>query len=147
MRSQNAEKHDDAAGPGRGFVDVFDTDGHLLRRLVSAGRFNSPWERSRARRMPSDDSAATSLVGNFGDGRINVFDDNGRFIDQLEGADGRPLVLEGLWTLTLGGGKTSSSDTLYFTSGPAVRLMVYSERLPRSRPFRRRLRTIERSDD
>ena len=30
---QDSQKHDDAAGPGRGFVDVFDTDGHLLRRL------------------------------------------------------------------------------------------------------------------
>ena len=27
---QNAAKHDDVAGPGNGFVDVFDTDGHLL---------------------------------------------------------------------------------------------------------------------
>jgi uncharacterized protein (TIGR03118 family) len=115
---QNAEKHDDAAGPGRGFVDVFDTDGHLLRRLVSRGALNSPWGVARASHAFGRFSGDI-LVGNFGDGRINVFDDNGRFIDQLEGADGRPLVLDGLWTLTLGGGKTSSSDTLYFTSGPA----------------------------
>jgi hypothetical protein len=30
----------------------------------------------------------------------------------------RPLVIDGLWTLTLGGGAKSSSDTLYFTAGP-----------------------------
>jgi len=40
---QNGEKHDDVARPGNGFVDVFDTDGHLLRRLASRGRLNSPW--------------------------------------------------------------------------------------------------------
>ena len=27
---QNAAKHDDVAGPGNGFVNVFDTNGHLL---------------------------------------------------------------------------------------------------------------------
>ena len=31
---------------------------------------------------------------------------------------GKPLVIDGLWTLTLGGGAKSSSDTLYFTAGP-----------------------------
>jgi len=40
---QNGEKHDDVARPGNGFVDVFDTDGHLLRRFASRGRLNSPW--------------------------------------------------------------------------------------------------------
>jgi uncharacterized protein (TIGR03118 family) len=40
---QNAEKHDDVAGQGNGFVDVFDTDGHLLRRFASHGQLNSPW--------------------------------------------------------------------------------------------------------
>lgn len=27
-------------------------------------------------------------------------------------------MIDGLWALTLGGGKSSSSDTLYFTAGP-----------------------------
>ena len=35
---QNAQKHDDVAGAGNGFVDVFDTDGNLLKRLASADR-------------------------------------------------------------------------------------------------------------
>ena len=30
----------------------------------------------------------------------------------------KPLVIDRLWTLTLGGGLNSSSDTLYFTAGP-----------------------------
>jgi uncharacterized protein (TIGR03118 family) len=45
---QNAQKHDDVAGRGNGFVDVFDTDGHLLRRFASRGRLNSPWGMTRA---------------------------------------------------------------------------------------------------
>ncbi|MBV8738728.1 MAG: TIGR03118 family protein, partial [Alphaproteobacteria bacterium] len=45
---QNAQKHDDVAGPGNGFVDVFDTDGNLLKRFASQGPLNSPWGVTRA---------------------------------------------------------------------------------------------------
>src|SRR5690348_7194916 len=45
---QNAEQHDDVSGPGNGFVDVFDTDGNLLRRFASRGPLNSPWGMTRA---------------------------------------------------------------------------------------------------
>jgi uncharacterized protein (TIGR03118 family) len=58
------------------------------------------------------------LIGNFGNGRINVFDTRGKFIDELDDTHGKPLVIEGLWALTLGGGAKSSPDTLYFTAGP-----------------------------
>jgi uncharacterized protein (TIGR03118 family) len=115
---QNAQKHDDVAGVGHGFVDVFDTDGHLLRRFASGGLLNSPWAVARASYALGRFSGEI-LVGNFGDGRINVFDKRGRFIDQLDGPDGKALVIDGLWTLTLGGGRTSASDTLYFTAGPS----------------------------
>jgi uncharacterized protein (TIGR03118 family) len=114
---QNAPKHDDVKGPGNGFVDVFDTDGHLLRRFASQGALNSPWGVARA----SFDFGVFSgqiLVGNFGDGRINVFDSNGNFLAQLANTNGKALSIDGLWTLTLGGGAKSSSDTLYFTAGP-----------------------------
>jgi uncharacterized protein (TIGR03118 family) len=114
---QNAAKHDDVAGPGQGFVDVFDTDGHLLRRFASRGSLNSPWGITRAS-FAFGRLSGRILIGNFGNGRINAFDDNGRFIDELDDAHGKPLVIDGLWALTLGGGRGSSSDTLYFTAGP-----------------------------
>jgi len=47
-----------------------------------------------------------------------VFDNEGRMIDELRDAHGKPLVIDGLWTLTLGGGAGSSSDTLFFSAGP-----------------------------
>ena len=34
---QDADKHDDVAGRGHGFVDVFDTSGNLLQRVASRG--------------------------------------------------------------------------------------------------------------
>ena len=114
---QNAEKHDDVAGRGNGFVDVFDTDGHLLRRFASRGALNSPWGITRAS-FAFGRFSGKILIGNFGDGHINVFDNDGRFVDQLENASGNPLAIDGLWTLTLGGGLKSSPDTLYFSAGP-----------------------------
>ena len=114
---QNLPKHDDVAGPGNGFVDVFDTNGFLLRRFASRGPLNSPWGVARAS-FAFGRFSGDILVGNFGNGKINVFASQGRFIDELDRPNGKPLVIDGLWTLTLGGGRTSSSDTLYFTAGP-----------------------------
>jgi uncharacterized protein (TIGR03118 family) len=114
---QNMEKHDDVAGPGHGFIDVFDTDGHLLRRFASRGPLNSPWGMTRASHAFGPFSGLI-LVGNFGNGKINVFSSQGHFIDELDLPNDKPLVIDGLWKLTLGGGAKSSSDTLYFTAGP-----------------------------
>ena len=114
---QNAEKHDDVAGPGNGFVDVFNTDGHLLRRFASQGPLNSPWGVVRAS-FAFGRFSGDILVGNFGDGEINAFDSNGHFLGTLQDSTGTPVVIDGLWTLTLGGGRNASSDTLYFTAGP-----------------------------
>jgi uncharacterized protein (TIGR03118 family) len=114
---QDSEKSDDVAGPGNGFVDVFDTDGNLLRRFASRGPLNSPWGMTRA----SFDFGRFSgdiLIGNFGNGRINAFDSDGNFLGALKDANGKAIKIDGLWTLTLGGGRNSSSDTLFFTAGP-----------------------------
>jgi uncharacterized protein (TIGR03118 family) len=114
---QNAQKHDDVAGPGNGFVDVFDTDGNLLRRFASRRPLNSPWGVARAS-FAFGRFSGDVLVGNFGDGQINAFDSNGNFRGTLRDSKGKPIAIDGLWTLTLGGGRNSSSDTLYFTAGP-----------------------------
>ena len=96
---------------------MFDTDGHLLRRFASRGPLNSPWGITRAS-FAFGRFSGKILIGNFGDGRIDAFEDDGRFIDALDDAQGKPLIIDGLWTLTLGGGRGSSPDTLYFTAGP-----------------------------
>ena len=114
---QDADKHDDVGGPGSGFVDVFDTDGHLLRRFARHGVLNSPWGLARAPYGFGPLSGAI-LVGNFKDGRINAFDARGHLLGALRGTDGRPLVIEGLWALAFGGGAKSSPESLYFTAGP-----------------------------
>jgi uncharacterized protein (TIGR03118 family) len=111
---QDAAKQDDVPGPGNGYVDVFDTDGHLLQRLVSQGPLDSPWGLARAPAGFGKFSHAL-LIGNFGDGRINAFDPaNGHFLGRLKGADGQPIVIAGLWALAFG---KPFSRSLYFTAG------------------------------
>jgi uncharacterized protein (TIGR03118 family) len=95
---QNDEQHDDVAGPGNGFVDVFDTNGHLLQRFASHGTLDSPWGMAVA---PGGFGAFSHalLIGNFGDGRINAFNRNaGVFLGQLADTAGQPITIDGLLT-------------------------------------------------
>jgi len=116
---QDAAKHDDVPGPGHGFVDVFNLDGALDERLISNGALNSPWGLQIA---PSSfgQFAGDLLVGNFGDGEIHAYNaTTGAFLGTLDRANGNPLVIDGLWALTIGnGGSGGSLNTLYFTAGP-----------------------------
>ncbi|HEV3339063.1 MAG TPA: TIGR03118 family protein, partial [Pirellulales bacterium] len=121
---QNAAKHDDVAGFGNGFIDIYNTSGTLLQRLVtgrpgdSTSPLNSPWGMAIAP-AGSGDFAGDLLVGNFGDGKINAFDpNNGTFLGTLSGASGSPIVIEGLWGLAFGNGTAAgSTNTLFFTAG------------------------------
>jgi uncharacterized protein (TIGR03118 family) len=114
---QNAEKKDDVGGPGSGFVDVFDTDGHLLKRFAAHGVLNSPWGLARAP-YGFGQFAGDILIGNFKDGRINAFDTRGYFVGALRDPHHQPITIDGLWALTFGGGAKSSPEQLFFTAGP-----------------------------
>jgi uncharacterized protein (TIGR03118 family) len=116
---QDADRHDDVAGKGLGYVDVFDPNGQLLDRFVSKGPLNAPWGLALA---PAGfgEFSNTLLVGNFGDGRINAFDlVSGKHLGALKGADGKALAIDGLWGLAFGNGLNDQPvNTLFFTSGP-----------------------------
>ncbi|MBV8684818.1 MAG: TIGR03118 family protein [Caulobacteraceae bacterium] len=116
---QNAAKHDDVAGPGNGYVDVFSNNGTFLRRLVSqGGQVNSPWGLDIA---PAGFGkfGGDLLVGNFGDGTISVFNPlTGAFLGVLDGPNGQPIVEGDLWGLINGGGGVAGNpNAVYFTSG------------------------------
>ncbi|HSZ53088.1 MAG TPA: TIGR03118 family protein [Caulobacteraceae bacterium] len=116
---QDAAKHDDVAGPGNGYVDVFSLNGTLLQRLVSqGGPINSPWGLDIA---PAGFGkyAGDLLVGNFGDGTISVFNaTTGMYDGKLTGAGGKPIVEGDLWGLINGnGGSGGNVNDVYFTAG------------------------------
>jgi uncharacterized protein (TIGR03118 family) len=114
---QDAAKHDDVACPGCGFVDVYDSSGNLLGRLISGGALNSPWGMAIA---PTGFGSFTGdlLVGNFGNGWINVFSPTGTWLATLDDTSGNPIVIDGLWNIGVGnGGAAGSPNILYFTAG------------------------------
>jgi uncharacterized protein (TIGR03118 family) len=115
---QDATLHDDVAGRGHGFVDVFTNSGTFVRRLVTRGALDSPWGLALAPggfgRFGGD-----LLVGNFGNGHINVYNPvTGRHLGQLRGASGRPIVIDGLWGLMFGNGNAAKTNQLIFSAGP-----------------------------
>jgi uncharacterized protein (TIGR03118 family) len=59
------------------------------------------------------------LVGNFGDGRINVVDPStGDFLGQLRDRDNRAITIDGLWGLAFGNNANAGpANTLFFTAG------------------------------
>ncbi|MDO3626955.1 TIGR03118 family protein [Mucilaginibacter sp. BT774] len=111
---------DDQAGPGNGYVDIFTPGGILVKRFASQGKLNSPWGIALAPAGFGDEKQSTILIGNFGDGRINIFDLQGHFEGQLQ-SKGQALTIDGLWDIdflenNMPGG--NSTDPLFFTAGP-----------------------------
>lgn len=113
------DDHDNAIGAGLGLVNVFDTNGKLLRHLIPVGgALNAPWGIALA---PADlgTFSHSLLIGNSGDGTINAYDPgSGMFIGTLSDADGRPIVNRGLWGIAFGNGSNSQpGNTLFFAAG------------------------------
>lgn len=114
---QDAARHDDVAGRGHGFIDVFTNDGFLVRRLVSRVGLDSPWGMAIA---PAGFGpfGGQLLVGNFRDGLIHVYSPvTGRIEGTLRNAQHRPIQIANLWALTFGTASTGGTGTLLFSAG------------------------------
>lgn len=116
---QDAQKHDEVRGPGLGYVNVFSTDGVLLKRFASRGELNAPWAVVRAP-YSFGSLAGQILIGNFGNGWINAFPAaGGTETGWLVNGKGEPVAIPGLWALTQGTGADADPGVLYFTAGPS----------------------------
>jgi uncharacterized protein (TIGR03118 family) len=119
-------------GPGLGFVDIYSSTGHLLRRLEHGDWLNAPWGVALA---PLDFGRFSHdlLIAQFaggGDtqssGYIAAYDlATGKFDGLLQDASGKPLAINGIWALSPGNVSPGNSDAaaapaaqIYFTAGP-----------------------------
>jgi len=120
-------------GPGLGYVDIFSSEGKLLRRLEHGDWLNAPWGIALA---PLDFGVYSHdlLVGQFsgggasaGSGTIAAYDfATGRFIGLMLDATGATLSINGLWAISPGNSAVAGSydpagspgSELYFTAGP-----------------------------
>ena len=120
---QDEDAEDEIAGQGRGFVDAYDLAGNLLARVAQHGQLNAPWGLAMA---PANFGRFSGdlLVGNFGDGQINAYQEmpNGHFEHrgELRDADGKSLTIDGLWAIQFGHGTPNNgpTNTLFFAAGP-----------------------------
>lgn len=119
-----ASPADELHGNGLGYVSIFNTDGSFVKRFVSNGQLNAPWGIAWAPtgffgdEFPSD--MQVILIGNFGDGHINAYDADGRFLKELR-AHGNPIVIKGLWSITFPPATSTNGidvNALYFSAGP-----------------------------
>jgi uncharacterized protein (TIGR03118 family) len=112
-------------GPHGGVVDVFNTDGRLLKRFAAnapgAGPLENPWGIIQA---PANFGEYSNdlLIGNVaGDGNINVYDPTtDAYLGKMDHPDGTPISIPGLWDLEFGDGTPDSGKTnqLFFDAGP-----------------------------
>ena len=119
---QNKAKTNVKPGAGFGVVDVYNVNGKLLHHLVSNGPsspLNEPWGLAIA---PAGFGpfAGDLLVGNLGNGWINVFNKTtGAFLGTLDGTNGYPITIDGLWGLMVGNSSFGGSSSLVFSAGPS----------------------------
>jgi len=115
---QDAAKHDDVPGPGNGYVDIYDTQGNLIRHLQHVLFLNSPWGVVQA---PASFSGFGNdlLIGNFGSGLITAYNlSTGAWIGNMLNVADLPVQINGLWGIAFGnGGSGGPATTLYFTAG------------------------------
>jgi uncharacterized protein (TIGR03118 family) len=117
---QDSAMHDEVTGAGLGYVDVFDMNGSFVTRFASGGTLNAPWGIAVA---PSGfgSIAGDVLIGNFGDGTINIYTPSGSvgtFVSQLMVTNGGTLSIPGLWSLVFGNGDPDKPlTTLFYTAG------------------------------
>ena len=119
---QDKAREDEIAGTGKGFVSAFDARGHFLGRVASHGALNAPWGLAWAPATGFGRFSGDLLVGNFGNGRVNGYrwlKGHWKFDGTLRTADGKAIVVDGLWGIGFGNDAAAGPSTsLYFAAGP-----------------------------
>jgi uncharacterized protein (TIGR03118 family) len=104
-----------------GFVDIFDTEGNLVKHFASNGPLHSPWGIALA---PADFGPMSNPIlisNNTSRGRVNAFNPKtGQFLGPLRDANGKAIEVDEIWGLQFGqdGGPNGAHNQLFFTGGP-----------------------------
>jgi uncharacterized protein (TIGR03118 family) len=137
----DVEEGEEEKGAGLGFVDIYQPNGHLIKRFASNGELNAPWGVAMAptafwanQKWDVDDEddghktgeknhhhdvTSVILIGNFGDGYINAYNQDGEFLGKLR-SDGKAIMIDGLWAISFAPATATSIDPnwLFFAAGP-----------------------------
>ncbi len=114
-----------ATGGGGGFIETFDENGTLLKRLVQGGRLNQPWGITVAPANFGPLSNTLLVSNNTNQGTINAYNPlTGQFVGTVKDTNGKPIVIDQLWGIEFGGGTANDGqkNQLFFTAGPSNNL-------------------------
>ena len=123
--------------PGLGYVDIYTASGRLITRLQHGDWLNAPWGVALA---PLDFGwfSHSLLVAQFAgggatesSGNIAAYDmTTGKFKGLLLDTSGKPLAINGIWSISFGNAATANSfdsarspggaAAMYFTAGPKM---------------------------
>jgi uncharacterized protein (TIGR03118 family) len=113
---QSHKEPDEETDKGAGFVDVFDTSGHLESRLLHG---SSPLALGGSRSRPAISARSATRCSSATSPTATFRPTTGQFLGELQNEDGKPIVIDGLWGMTFGNGVTAGDRTaLYFAAGP-----------------------------
>lgn len=82
-------------GSGNGYINIFNLSGNFIKRFASRGILNTPWGLVLAPTWFGYPSGSI-IVGNFGDGTINIFDADGKYLGKLNDKFNNNIYIEGL---------------------------------------------------
>lgn len=140
MYAKVGDDGEEEKGAGLGFVDIYRPNGSLIKRFASNGELNAPWGVAWAptafwanQKWDVDDEGddhkmgekkhnevkEVILIGNFGDGYINAYDQDGEFLGKLR-SQGKAIQIDGLWAISFAPATATSIDPnwLFFAAGP-----------------------------
>ena len=119
---KNSQTGEEETGNGKGHISVFNPDGTFVKTFASQGKLNAPWGITKAPTGFWGSASQLSnmiLVGNFGNGQINVFDASGNYMGALH-ARGKPIEIDGLWGIAFPPSTSLNYTYLYFAAGPGT---------------------------
>jgi uncharacterized protein (TIGR03118 family) len=136
MYAKVGEDGEEEVGDGLGYVDIYKPTGELVKRFASQGALNAPWGVTSAPASffkdvdePFDNLDGAKgkidphdlnliLIGNFGNGYINAYTQEGLFLGPLK-SKGEAIEIEGLWAISFPPATAPiDHDRLYFAAGP-----------------------------
>lgn len=109
---QNTSSKLEILGSNNGYINLFTFDGQFIKRFTSCKDLNTPWGISEA---PSVFCypPGTILVGNFGNGKINAYTNNGFFLGRVLDGNYNEIYIDALHGLLL---NINNNFQIYFTS-------------------------------
>jgi len=100
-------------GEGLGYINIFNNNGGFIRRFANSGSLNAPWGILPAPYLVAFPPGSI-LIGNFGDGTINIYNFEGVYFGKIRNLYGSVNRIPGLWGLAI---NPIFPSVFYFSAG------------------------------